>query len=130
MDYPFTIKPKISTVGSIIEFSRQEPIISFLPDDCKRNLLGFNASTIYEECNHLLIRLRFYHLIIFFLECNIAQGMIFKSKRSGIFQNFTVDVDPVYKYIKKLRGGVQWFMLDIKCFVSSISFKLKNETNN
>ena len=50
-DYPFTIKPKFPTLGSIIQISRQELLYSFLPDESIRNLLGFNASTIYEEYN-------------------------------------------------------------------------------
>ena len=50
-DYPFTIKPIFSTLGSIIEVSRQEPLISFLPDDSTRNFLGFNATTKYNEYN-------------------------------------------------------------------------------
>ena len=45
---------------------------------------------------------------IFFIETDIAEGMIFKSERSGIIHNFTMDVDPGYKYIEKFRGGVQW----------------------
>ena len=47
-DYPFTLKPNFSTLGSIIEISSQGPIIAFLPDDRRRNLLGFNATTLYE----------------------------------------------------------------------------------
>ena len=35
--YPFTIKPIFSTLGSVIEISRQEPIISLLPDDSVRD---------------------------------------------------------------------------------------------
>ena len=50
-NYPFTIKPNFSTLGSIIEISKREPIISFLPNDCMRNVLGFNAVTLYEEYN-------------------------------------------------------------------------------
>ena len=38
VDYPFTIKPCFSTLGRIIKFSRQEPSISFLPDDSIRNI--------------------------------------------------------------------------------------------
>ena len=48
-EYPFTIKPNFSTLGSIIEMSRQGPIISFMFDDCIRDLLGLNARTLYEE---------------------------------------------------------------------------------
>ena len=50
-NYPFTIKPKFSTLGSNIEISPQGPIISFMFDDSIRDLLGFNARTLYEEYN-------------------------------------------------------------------------------
>ena len=55
--------------------------------------------------------------------------MIFKGKRSGIIHNFTMDVDPAYKYIEKFQGGVQWYMMHTKDIISSINFKLKNENN-
>ena len=29
-----------------------------------------------------------------FIECDIAQGMIFKGRRSGVIHNFTMDVSP------------------------------------
>ena len=32
--------------------------------------------------------------------------MIFIGKRSGIFRIFVMEVDPGYKYIEKIRGGV------------------------
>ena len=48
-NYPFTIKPKFSTLGSILEISPQGPIISFMFDDSIKDLLGFNARTLYEE---------------------------------------------------------------------------------
>ena len=53
--------------------------------------------------------------------------MNFETKRCRIFKSFTVDVDPGYQYIGKSRGGVKWYMMQSKVFVSSISFKLKNE---
>ena len=37
-NYPFTIKPNISTLGCIIEISPQGPIISFMFDDSIRDL--------------------------------------------------------------------------------------------
>ena len=55
--------------------------------------------------------------------------MIFKGIRSGIIFNFTMDVDPGYKYIHKFRGGIQWYMLHTNDFISSINFKLKDENN-
>ena len=55
--------------------------------------------------------------------------MIFKGRRSGEIPNFTMDVDPGYKYIKKFRGGVQCYMVESKDIISSICFKLKNENS-
>ena len=46
--------------------------------------------------------------------------MIFRGKRSRIIHNFTKDVDPGYKYIEKIRGGIQWYMMQSKVFVSNI----------
>ena len=93
-NYPFLIKPNFSTPGSIVEISSQDSLICFLPDDSGRNLLGFNATNLPEK----------YNLspncadIIWFdntsLEIDIAQRMIFKGKRSGFIQNFTMDFDP------------------------------------
>ena len=39
-----------------------------------------------------------------FIECDIAKGMIFKGKRSGIIFNFTMTVDPGFKYIHRFDG--------------------------
>ena len=36
-----------------------------------------------------------------------------------------MDVDPGYKYLEKLPGGVQWYMIESKDFILSICFKLK-----
>ena len=47
-NYPFTIKPIFSTLGSPIEISTQGPVITFLPEDSIIDLLGFNKTTIYE----------------------------------------------------------------------------------
>ena len=128
-NYPFTIKPNFSTLGSIITISTQGPIISFQSDDSIRDLIGFNKKTIYEEYNlsaNPVDILSFYNI---FLECNIAQSMIFKGKISEKNHNFTMDVDPGYKYIKKFRGGVQWYMMESKDNISNFSFKYRNENN-
>ena len=98
-------------------------------DDSIRDLLGFNARTLYEEytqSNNPVGILSFDNI---FVETDIAIGMIFKGKRTGVIMNFTMDVDPGYKYIEKLHGGVQWYMLESKDIISSICFKLKNEKN-
>ena len=129
-NYPFTIKPNFSTLGSLIEISPQGPIISFMFDDSIKDLLGFNARTLYEEYTPSDNPVDILSFDNIFLECNIAQGMIFKGKRSGIIHNFTMDVDPGYKYIEKFRGGVQWYMMESKDIISSICFKLKKENGS
>ena len=73
-----------------------------------------------------------YHLNPFdniFLESDIAQRKIFRRKRSGTIHNFTMDVDPGYKYNENFTGVVQWYMMGSKDFFSKNSFKLKNENN-
>ena len=131
LNYPFKIKPNFSTLGSIIEIDvgigRE---LDFNPDDSIRDLLVYKPKIINQEYNlsdHPVDILSFDNI---FLECNIAQGMIFKGKRSGIFHYFTMDVDPGYKYIEKFRGGVQWYIMESKDVISSICFNLKNENGN
>ena len=41
-----------------------------------------------------------------------------------------MDDSPGYKYIEKFGGSVQWYMMDTENFISSVSFKLKNENND
>ena len=65
-----------------------------------------------------------------FIETNIAKGMIINGKRTGIIHNFTMDVNPGYRYIEKFRGGIQWYMIENKDFISNISVQLKNENGN
>ena len=130
VNYPFTIKPKFSTLGSIIEISPQGPIISFMFDDSIKELLGFDATTLYEEYTRSNKPVDILSFDNIFVECDIAQGMVFKGKRTGIIHNFTMDVDPGYKYIEKFRGGIQWYMMESKDVTSSICFKLKNENGN
>ena len=126
-NYPFKKRPNFSTLGSIIEISNEESAISFRPDDSIGSLLGFNKRTIYEEYNLSDNPVDIISFDNIFIECDIAQGMIFRGKRSGIIFNFVMDVDPGYRFIHKFHGGVQWYMLETKDFISSINFKLKNE---
>ena len=128
-NYPFNIIPNFSTLGSIIEISTQGPAITFIPDDSIRGLLGFNKTTIFEEYNLSPHPVDILSSDNIFIETDIAKGMIFRGKRSGIIMNFTMDVDPGYKYIEKFHGGVQWYMMESKDVISSICFKLKNENN-
>ncbi len=127
--YPFVIKPNFSTLGSIIKISNEESAISFKAGDSIGSLLGFNKRSIYEEYNLSDNPVDILSFDNIFIETDIAQGMIFKGRRSGIIHNFTMDVDPGYKYIEKFRGGISWYMLKTTDFISSINFKLKNENN-
>ena len=51
--------------------------------------------------------------------------MTFKGTRSELIHKFTLDVDPGYNTINKFCGGVQWYIMQTKDFVSSISFQFK-----
>ena len=126
-NYPFTIKPNFSTLGSIIEISTQGPVISFLPDDSIRDLLGFNKTTIFEEYNLSSYPVDIISFDNIFIETDIAKGMIFQGKRSGIIHNWSMNVNPGYKFIERFSGGITWYMMESKDIISSISFKLKNE---
>ena len=127
VEYPFKIKPIFSTLGSIITKSPQGSINGFVFDDSIGNLLGFNETILWEEYNLSPNPVDILSFDKIFIETDIAQGMIFKGKRSGIIHNFTMDVEPGYKYIEKVRGCVQWYMMDTKDFISSNSFISNNE---
>ena len=72
-NYPITIKPIFSTLGSIMEKSPKGPIISFMFDDSIRDLLGFKARTIYEEYTPPNTPVNILSFDSIFLECDIAQ---------------------------------------------------------
>ena len=128
--HPFTIKPNFSTTGSDNEIPTQGPVVSFVADDSIRDFLGFIATKINEEYNLSPNPFDILSFDIIFLERDIAQGTIYRRKRSVIFHNFTMDVDPGNKYNEKFRAGVQWHMMESKHIISSIWFKLKNEKVN
>ena len=48
-EYPFSLKPNFSTLGSIIQIEPQGPIISFVFGDSIRRLLGFHETILYKE---------------------------------------------------------------------------------
>ena len=108
LTYPFKIKPNFSSLGSNIEISTQGPVISFVPDDSIRELLGFNKITIFEEYNLSPNSVDILSFDNIFLECDIAKGIIFKGRKSNIIHNWTMTVDPGYEYVEKFSGGVQW----------------------
>ena len=128
-NYPFTIKPNFLTLGSIIEIFTQGPVITLVPDDSIRYLLGFNAFTIYEEHNLSPNPVDILSSDNIIVECDIAQGKKFRNKRSGIIHNLPMDVDLGYNYIEKLSGIIQWYLRESKDIISSICFTLNNGKN-
>ena len=120
-NYPFKTKPNFSTLGSIIEISPQSPIKKFMFDDSIKDLLGFHAITLYEEYNLSTNTVDVLSFDEIFLECHIAQRMIFKGRKSNIIHNWTTTVDPGCKYVEKFSGGISWYMMQTKniIFVSN-----------
>ena len=90
-------------------------------------ILCIYPETKYEKNNLSPNPVDIFSLGNIFLETDIAQGRICKSKRSGLIHNFTMGVDPGYKYIKKYHSGLSWYMIKSEDFVWKISFKFKNE---
>ena len=129
-DYPFLIKPNFSNLGCVIEISNEDSAISLTPDDSIRDLLGFDKTTIYEKYNLSHNPVDIISFDNNFIETNIAQGMIFKQTRTGIIHNFTMTVNPGYKYVERFSGGSAWYMRHTNDFISSINFKLKNDNND
>ena len=129
VEYPFHIKPDFNTLGSIIEISPQGPVVSFSPNDSVGELLGFNKTTIYEEYNFSPNPFDIISFDNFFIECDIARGMIYRGKQSKIIHNWTMTVNPGYKYVERFFGAISWYMMESKDIISSICFKLKNENN-
>ena len=123
-NYPFTNKPNFSTLGSIIEISTLGPVITFVPDDSIRELLGFNKTAKYEEYNLSQNPVDIISFENIFIECDIARGMIYRGKQSNIIHNWTMTVNPGYKYVERFAGGIAWYKMESKDIISSICFKL------
>ena len=130
INYPFRITPNFSTLGSIVEILTPGPQNSFVFKDSIGMLLGFKEILVWAKYNLSDNPVDILPFDNIFLECDIAQGMIFKQKRSGIIHYFTMDVEPGYKFIDRFYSGVQWYMMQSKDIISSICFKLKNENGN
>ena len=109
-NYPFTIKPNFSLLGSIIAFSTNitGSQIAFIPDDIIRDLLWFKQVIIHEEYNVSVYPVDKLYFVKLFPETDIAQRMIFKWKWSGVISKFTKDVDFGFEIVNKFQGEVQW----------------------
>ena len=110
--------------------SPQGPIISFMFDDSIKDLLGFHAITLYERYKLSTNPVDILSFDNIFLECDVAQGRIFKGRKSNIIHNWKVTVDPGSKYVEQFSVGNIWYMMQSEDIISSICFKLKNENGN
>ena len=79
-DFPFTIEPNFSSLGSIIEIKPQRAIIGFVYDDSVRNFLGFHEIMLFKVYNLSQNPVDILSFENVFLECDIAKGLIFISK--------------------------------------------------
>ena len=116
-DDPFTIKPKFSKMRSLLEFSRQEPVISFLQDRSIRDVSGFDLVVLYGKYNlspNPLDVLSFHNV---FLETDITQGMIFRGEQHGVVHSFFMDVDPGLKIEKTSDAVFNGIWLRVKTFL-------------
>ena len=127
--YPYNIKPNVNTMGSNIKNSSkiEGSQIGFNPNNIMGDILGFEPQVLCEEYNSSEYPVDIFSFDTVFFECDIAQGMIYKYKRTRMFHNFTMDVDPGYEYIEKFRVDIQWFMNESKDSISKISFRSENE---
>ena len=98
-------------------------------DDSIKDLLGFHAITLYKESNLSTNPVDILSFDNILLECDIAKGLIFKGRKSNNIHNWTMTVDPGYKYVEKFSGGISWYMMQSKDIISSICFNLQNENN-
>ena len=95
-----------------------------------RSILAFDARKVSENDNLSDQSVDIISFDNIFVECDIAQGMINNGKRSRVIHKFTMYVNPGFKYIEKLTGGIMWFMMESKDFISTINFRLRNENAN
>ena len=74
---PFTIKPILSTLGSILEFFRRETLNNFIPDVSIQDFLGSNPDTLRKKLRLTRNPVDILSFDKIFLEFDIPQGIIF-----------------------------------------------------
>ena len=124
--FPVKIKPNFTTQASTIEIVDGWKV-DFTFAGTITTILGFESRKFCKNYNLSVDIISFDKI---FVECDIAQGMIINGKRTRVIHNFTKDVNSSYKYIEKFGGGIMWFMMENKDFISTVSFILRNENGN
>ena len=119
-EYLFTIKSNFSTPGSVIEIKPQGAIIGFVFDESIRSLLEFRETKFFKEYNLSDTPVDILPFDKIFLKCDIAKEMLFKGKSGNNIHNWTMRVDPGYKYVETFTGGVTWYMMESKDIILRI----------
>ena len=86
---------------------------SLVHDDSVQDLLGFKPIALFDEYNLSNNPVDVLSFDIF-LATDIAHGMIFKRKMTDNIHNWTMTVDPGYKYVGKFSGSIHWYMVETK----------------
>ena len=94
-------------------------------DDSIRKLLGFHETMLYKEDNLSPNPVDILSVDNIFLECDIAKGMIFLKKQSRNIHNWTMAVDPGYKYTEKKLGSYHLVYDTIRRFFFKYFFRIK-----
>ena len=91
-------------MGSILVITpKRRWQISFVQYDFLREFLGLKPVVVHEGYNFRPDPVDILSFDNIFVETDIAKGMLFTGKRSGIFLKFTMDVEPGYRFLKNFR---------------------------
>ena len=53
--------------------------------------------------------------------------MILKGERSGVIHNFTMTVNPGYKYVERFEGEISWYVMNSIDVILSFNIRIKKE---
>ena len=97
-DYPLNQTKSLKSRRK--EISRQDALISFTPDDSIRDIMCLNPETIHEKYHLSPNPVDILSIDNIFPEAYVAQGMIFKGKRSRNDHKLTMNVSRGYNYFE------------------------------
>ena len=96
-------------------------------NDSIREPLGFKPTIVHDGCKLSHNPVDKLSIDYFLLECDIAQALILRGRRTGFVHNSTMPIDAAYKCVGNFHGVINWFMMSSKDFTSNINFKIKTE---
>ena len=94
-------------MGTNREFSRREPFFKFFHDDDEPDLSGFHPVAKYRKYKFSSNPVDILTTDKIFFGTDVTHGMIFNRKSTGKVHNSTMDENPGYKCMEKVRCGVQ-----------------------